>query len=67
MSPTCSPLSHPGGANSLLNNKILKKVIAADKITMNEKSKLVSVRVENIVEKGENADYQHFLLFPPCF
>ena len=24
-------------------------------------------RVENIVEKGENAGYQHFLLFPECF
>ena len=23
--------------------------------------------VENIVEKGENAGYQHFLLFPQCF
>ena len=22
--------------------------------------------VGNIVEKGENADYQHFLLFPQC-
>ena len=22
---------------------------------------------ENIVGKGENAGYQHFLLFPPCF
>ena len=30
---------------------------------------LISVfdRVENIVGKGENAGYQHFLLFPPCF
>ena len=24
-------------------------------------------RAENIVEKGENAGYQHFLLFPQCF
>ena len=24
-------------------------------------------RVENIVEKGENAVHQHFLLFPQCF
>ena len=22
---------------------------------------------ENIIEKGENADDQHFLLFPQCF
>ena len=24
-------------------------------------------RVENIVGKGENDGYQHFLLFPQCF
>ena len=24
-------------------------------------------RVESIVRKGENAGYQHFLLFPQCF
>ena len=24
-------------------------------------------RVENIVEKGENAGYQHFLLLSQCF
>ena len=24
-------------------------------------------KVENIVEKGENAGYQHFLLFQQCF
>ena len=27
----------------------------------------VSDMVKNIVEKGENAGYQHFLLFPECF
>ena len=27
----------------------------------------VSNKVENIVEKGENAGYQHFLLFPTTF
>ena len=27
----------------------------------------VSDREENIVGKGENAVYQHFLIFPPCF
>ena len=25
------------------------------------------IRVENIVGKGENAGYWHFLLFPQCF
>ena len=29
--------------------------------------KFVLGRVENIVEKGENAGYQHFFLFPKCF
>ena len=24
-------------------------------------------QIENIVGKGENAGYQHFLLFPQCF
>ena len=28
---------------------------------------IVSERIENIVEKEENAGYQHFLLFPQCF
>ena len=23
--------------------------------------------VENILEKGKNTDYQHFLLYPKCF
>ena len=32
-----------------------------------EKLKFVFGRVENIVEKRENAGYQHFLLFPQCF
>ena len=34
---------------------------------MDEKLKFVLERVENVVEKGENAGYQHFLLFPQCF
>ena len=29
--------------------------------------KFVLGLVENIVGKGENAGYQHFLLFPQCF
>ena len=28
---------------------------------------LVLDRVENILGTGENAGYQHFLLFPQCF
>ena len=34
---------------------------------MRENLKLVLGSVENIVGKGENAGYQHFLLFPQCF
>ena len=34
---------------------------------MTEKLKCILGRVENIVGKGENAGYQHFLLFPQCF
>ena len=29
--------------------------------------KFVFYRIENIVGKGENAGYQHFLAFPQCF
>ena len=46
-----------------------KLKVLADNITINatQKMKFVSLRVENIVGKGENAGYQHFLLFPQCF
>ena len=44
------------GLNSLPNDKIL------------DLTKLkASERAKNIVGKGENACYQHFLLFPQCF
>ena len=55
---------------SLLNNKFLDwsklKALADAKINMTEKLKFVLGRVENILGKGENAGYQHFLLFS-CF
>ena len=41
--------------------------LADDKINLTEKLKWIFGRVENIVGKGENAGYQHFLLFPQCF
>ena len=57
--------------DSLQNNKILDyskfKAFAGDKIIMTQKLKFVLERVEDIVGKGENAGYQHFLLFPQCF
>ena len=62
---------HVNCLNSLPNDKILGqsklKAFAADKINMAEKSTFFWGRVENIVGKGENAGYQHFLLFPQCF
>ena len=39
----------------------------ADKFDDAELIISVSCREENIVGKGENAGYQHFLLFPQCF
>ena len=57
--------------NSLTNDKILDssklKAFAGDKINVTEKLKFVLGRVENIVGKGENAGFQHFLLFPQSF
>ena len=53
--------------NSLPNEKNLDwsklKASAENKMNLNEKLKLVSGRVENIVGKGENTGYQHFLVF----
>ena len=43
------------------------KAFADDKIIVTQKLKIVLGRVESIVGKGENAGYQHFLLFPHCF
>ena len=57
--------------NSLLNDKIQDwsklKASADNKIKATEKSKFVLQRVENIVQKGENAGHRHFLLFLQCF
>ena len=40
---------------------------AEDEINVAQKRKFGYRRLENIVGKGENAGYQHFLLFPQCF
>ena len=57
--------------NSLANDKTLDwsklKVIADGKINVTEKFKFVSGWFENIVGKGENDGYQHFLRVPQCF
>ena len=58
-------------SNSLTNHKFVNcsklKAFADDKIYVTQKLKFVLGQVENIVGKGENAGYQHFLLFPRCF
>ena len=57
--------------NSLPNDKILDwsklKAFADNKLSVNEKPKFGLGNVENIVGKGENAGYQHFLVFLQCF
>ena len=53
--------------NSVPNDKILdwsKLKASADD---NEKLNFSLGKLEKIVGKGENADYQHFLLFPQYF
>ena len=59
------------GLNSLPNNKNLdlskSKDFADDKINVSQNINCVLGRAENIVGKGENAGYQHFLLLPQCF
>ena len=58
---------------TLSNDKILDwsklKAIADTNLKVHVVKMMVYVldRVENIVAKGENAGYQHFLLFQQCF
>ena len=44
-----------------------EKLFADKNLNMNQKLKSALGRLENIVGKGENAGYQHFLLFLHCF
>ena len=57
--------------NPLPKEKILDlsklKVFADNKVNLTQKLKFAYGKVNNIVGKGENAGYQHFLLFPHCF
>ena len=43
------------------------KAFADNKIKVTQKLIFGLGRVENIVGKGKNAGYQHFLFFPHCF
>ena len=57
--------------NSLPNDKSLDvtklKAFAEDKLNVARMMISLLDRVENTVGKGENAGYQHFLLFLQCF
>ena len=57
--------------NPLPNEKILDltklKEFADKKLNVAKMTISLFDRVENTVGKGENAGYQHFLLFPLCF
>ena len=59
------------GLNSLPNDKFSDcsklKAFADNKLNLPKKLNLSLESVENIVGKAENADYQHFILFPQCF
>ena len=43
------------------------KTFADDNSNVAKMAKFVCDRAENIVGKGEDAGYHHFLLFPQCF
>ena len=48
-------------------NTCASLTFADDKLDGTYKQKFFLGRVENIAGKGENAGYQHFLLFPQYF
>ena len=54
----------------LTNEKILDwytlNTFVEDKMNVTGKLKFASERIGNILGKGENYGYQHFLLFPKC-
>ena len=54
--------------NPLPNNKLFdsSKLKADNNMNVVQTLKLALGRVKNIVGKGENAGYQHFLLFQQC-
>ena len=55
----------------LANDQILDmtklKAFADNKLNFDKMTIFLSDKVENTEGKGENAGYQHFLLFPQCF
>ena len=74
LDPFSLTLTRSGGRmilNSLPNNKITRLVqiesICRRNVNVHEKLKFGLGRVETIVGKGENADYQHFPFFSAMF
>ena len=69
--PNCSLITSVDLLNSLPKDKIFDvtklKAFADEKIIIAQMMISVFDRVENIVEKGENAGNQHFLSFPIMF
>ena len=43
------------------------RAFTVNNLIVNQMMKIVIHTVENTVDKGENAGYQHFHLYPPCF
>ena len=64
-------MSSQTGFNPLPNNKFLDltklKSFADNKLKVAKITIFLFDRAENTGGKGENAGYQHFLLFPPVF
>ena len=53
--------------NNIISAHPKLKALADEKINVTQKLKFVSGRVENILGKGEDAGYQHFLFLPKYF
>ena len=58
---TGNPLSQ----DKILNSSVMKAFVEVN-LSMVQMM-FVFERLKNILGKGENASYQHFLLFPKCF
>ena len=58
--------SMPRTRRQILDSSTLKE-FAGDNFKFDENGSKLSKRVENIVEKGEIARYEEFLIFPQCF
>ena len=53
--------------NDKISDSSRFKAFTDDKLITTQNLKFVHGRVENIVRKGKNAGYQHFLFFPQFF